>query len=118
MAKKRTRINILDEIVDEDEDGGFKVKLPESVCGNVRAMRLLYYRMGDFMADIGLVEGMVADVERRLTVLSFAIVGGYVQEIVREAKASARTQAKTPAPTWVRIPAKEAAKNSTKPGSK
>ncbi len=97
MAKKRTRINILDEIVDEDEEGGFKVKLPESIRGNLRVAHRLYHDVGDLMADLGLVEGLVHDVEQRLSVLSFAIVGDHVQKMVREAKASVKASAKNPA---------------------
>ncbi len=94
MAKKRTRMDVLDEIVQEDEEGGLKVRLPESVRGDLRVMRRLHHRVVDLMADIGLLEGLVHDVEARLTVLSFAIVGDYVTEMVREAKASSKTSAK------------------------
>lgn len=94
MAKKRTRLEMLSEIVQEDNKGGFKVTLPESVRTDLRVMRRLHHRVVDFMADHGLVKGLVHDVEMRLTVLSFAIVGDYVTEMVREAKASAKTSAK------------------------
>ncbi len=94
MAKKRTRMDVLDEIVQEDEEGGFKVRLPESVRGDLRVMRRLHHRVVDLMADIGLVKGLVHDVEARLSVLSFAIVGNYVTEMVREARASSKTPAK------------------------
>ena len=97
MAKKRTRMDVLNEIVQEDDKGGFKVRLPESVRGDLRVMRHLHHRVVDLMADIGLVEGLVHDVEGRLKVLSFAIVGDYVMEMVREARASSKTSPKAPA---------------------
>ena len=94
MAKKRSRLDLLSEIAQEDDEGGIKVRLPESVRDDLRVMRRLHHRVVDFMADHGLLEGLVHDVEARLTVLSFAIVGDYVTEMVREAKASAKTPAK------------------------
>lgn len=94
MAKRRTRLDRLSEIVDEDDEGGLKVKLPESVRGNLRVMRHLHHRVVDFMADHGFVDGIVHDVEMRLTVLSFAIVGDHVLEMVRDARASAKTSTK------------------------
>ena len=98
MPKKRSRMDVLSEIVQEDEEGGLKVRLPESVRGDLRVMRRLHHRMVDFMADHGLLEGLVHDVEARLTVLSFAIVGDYVTEMVREARAATSKPKESPAP--------------------
>ena len=95
MAKKRTRLDTIDEIV--EDTGGFKVKLPESVRGNVRVMRQLHRRVGDLMVDFGWVEVLVDEVEMQLSALSSAIVGEYVLEMVREAKASVKASAKKPA---------------------
>ena len=107
MAKKRTRLDVLSEIAQEDKEDGIKVTLPESVRSNLRVMRRLHHRVGDFMADHGFVEGLVHDVERRLTVLSFAIVGDYVTDLVREARVATRKRKGSPAP-----------KNGAKRGSK
>ncbi len=77
-------------MVQEDQAGGFKVTLPESVRGNLRVMRGLHHRVVDVMADHGLVEWLVYDVEARLATLSFVIVGDYVTDLIREAGADGK----------------------------
>ncbi len=87
---KRTGLNILNSIAEEDPEGGITVKLPESVRGNLRVMRWLHHRVVDVMADHGLVECLVHDVEARLGTLSFEIVGDYVTDLIREAGADGK----------------------------
>ncbi len=87
---KRTGLSTLNAMVQEDPEGGFKVTLPESVRGNLRVMRWLHHRVVDVMADHGLVEWLVYDVEARLATLSFVIVGDYVTDLIREAGADGK----------------------------
>ena len=87
---KRTGLNTLNAIAEEEPEGGLTVKLPESVRGNLRVMRWLHHRVVDVMADHGLVEWLVHDVETRLATLSFEIVGDYVTDLIREAGADGK----------------------------
>ena len=93
---KKTALEALDSIAlaDEEEVGDFKVKLPDSVRGNLRVMRWLHHRVVDVMADQGLVDWLVHDVEARLTSLRFEIVHYYVTDLLREARASVKTSTK------------------------
>jgi hypothetical protein len=61
-------------------------------------MRALHHRVVDVIADHGLVQWLVNDVETRLATLSYEIVGDFVTDLVREAKTAARKSAK-PDPT-------------------
>ena len=81
-------------IVQEDPEGGLTVTLPTSVHGNLPVVRGLYHRVVDVIADHGLVEWLVYDVETRLAALSEQIVDDFVTDLLREAKASARNSAK------------------------
>ncbi|UCC32350.1 MAG: hypothetical protein JSU86_08715, partial [Phycisphaerales bacterium] len=87
-------LDTLNSIAREDSEGGITVTLPECVRGNLRVMRWLHHRVVDVMADHGLVEWLVYDVEARLKTLSFEIVGDYVTDLVREAKVAAKKSAK------------------------
>ena len=97
---KRTGLDILNPIAREDPEGGMTVTLPECVRDDLNVMRWLHHRIGEVMADHGLVECLVHDVEMRLTTLSFDIVGDYVTGLVGEARASAITP-RRPTPSAV-----------------
>ncbi len=94
MAKKQTRLELVDEIACRNPKGGIRVTLPESVRADVRVVRHLHHRLVDLRADMGLVAAMVFDVEKGLTILSSVIVANYVTDMVREAKAPAKKSAK------------------------
>ena len=91
---KRTGLATPNSIVDEDPAGGLTVTLAQSVRDNLPVMRGLHHRVVDVMADRGLVQCLVYDVETRLAALSEQIVGDFVTDLVREARAGARKSAK------------------------
>ena len=91
---KRTGSATLNSIAEDDPEGGLTVTLPESVRNSLPVMRGLHHRVVDIIADHGLVEWLVHDVEMRLATLSWEIVGDFVTDLVREAKAGARKSAK------------------------
>ncbi len=93
MAKKRTGMGTLNDITREDEEGGIKVTLPESVRGNLALMRRLNHRVVDIIADRGFVEWLVHDVERRLAVLSADVMHDFTTALVREARSGPRREA-------------------------
>ena len=99
MAKKRTGLGTLNDVAREDEEGGIKVTLPESVRGNLGLMRRLNHRVVDIIADHGFVDWLVHDVERRLAVLSADVMFDLTTTLIREARAappSAKPGAKRP----------------------
>lgn len=63
--------------------------LPECVHSNLCVMRWLHHRVVDLMADHGLVEWLVHDVEMRLRTLTLEVVDDYLTDLVREAKTAA-----------------------------
>ena len=87
---KRTGLATLNSIAQEDPEGGLTVTLPKSVRNSLPVMRGLHHRVVDVMGDHGLVEWLVHDVETRLATLSYEIVGDFVTDLVREARAAAR----------------------------
>ena len=91
---KRTGLATLNSIAERDPKGGLTVTLPKSVRDSLPVMRGLNHRVVDVIADHGLVEWLVVDVEMRLTTLSCHIVGDFVTDLVRQAKAGARKSAK------------------------
>ena len=95
---KRTGLATLNSIAEDHPDGGLKVTLPESVRDSLPVMRALHHRVVDVIADHGLVQWLVNDVETRLATLTYEIVGDFVTDLVREAKAAARKSPK-PDPT-------------------
>ena len=88
MAKKRTGLGTLNAVAREDDEGGIKVTLPESVRGNLGLMRRLNHRVVDIIADYGFVDWLVHDVERRLTVLSADVMCDFTTALVRAARAA------------------------------
>ena len=98
MAKKLPSFKELDSIVHEDPEGGPSLTLPESVRGNVGVVRYIHDQLVDFMSNHRLAKSLLHDMEMRLTVLSFAIVGEYVIDLVRQARAATRKPKKSKAP--------------------
>ncbi len=98
MAKKRTGLGTLNDVAREDEEGGIKVTLPESVRGNLGLMRRLNHRVVDIIADYGFVDWLVHDVESRLAVLSTDVMHDFTKALVREARSApaAKPVAKRP----------------------
>ena len=94
MAKKRTGMGTLNEIAREDEEGGIKVTLPESVRGNLALMRRINHRIVDIIADHGFVDWLVHDVERRLAVLSTDVMYDFTTALVREARTATKQSEK------------------------
>lgn len=90
MAKKRIDTDTLNPITREDDDGGIKVTLPDSVRGNLRLMRRIHHRVVDIMADYGFVDFLVHDVEARLGILSADITCDFVKDLIREARAQGK----------------------------
>lgn len=88
MAKKRTGMGTLNGVTREDEEGGIKVTLPESVRGNLGLMRRLNHRVVDIIADYGFVDWLVHDVEGRLAVLSTDVMHDFTKALVREARSA------------------------------
>ncbi len=82
---KRTGLNILNSIAEEDPDGGYAVKLPESVGDDLEIMRKMAHRMVDEVADRGLLSWLLHTVENNLGTLADDIIGEFVLNLVNEA---------------------------------
>ncbi len=69
----------------EDPDGGYVVKLPESVGDDLEVMRKMAHRMVDEVADRGLLSWLLHTVETNLGALTEDIIGEFVFNLVNEA---------------------------------
>ena len=76
-----------DPIAVYNPEGGYTIHLPDSIRKNLAAMRRLNHQMVDLIADYGLIDWLVHDVEMRLMTLADDILGDFVLALVRNAKA-------------------------------
>ena len=69
----------------EDPDGGYTVRLPDSVRDDLEIMRKVAHRMVDEVADRGLLSWLPHTVENNLGALTDDIIGDFVLNLVNEA---------------------------------
>ncbi len=82
----------------EDRDGGYDVKLPESVGDDLEVMRKVAHRMVDEVADRGLLSWLLHTVETNLGALTDDIIGEFVLNLVNEATGKKDVPAKPVGP--------------------
>lgn len=83
MAKTKTKE--VNPIAVEDPDGGYAIKLPESVRDDLEIMRRVAHRMVDEVADRGLLTWLLHTVEENIGTLTDDIIGEFVLNLVNEA---------------------------------
>lgn len=81
----RIKTKAVNPIAVEDRDGGYAVKLPESVGDDLEVMRKVAHRMVDEVADRGLLGWLLHTVEENLGALADDIIGEFVLSLVNEA---------------------------------
>ena len=69
----------------EDPDGGYAVRLPDSVRDDLEIMRKVAHRVVDEVADRGLLSWLPHTVENNLATLADDIIGEFVLNLVNEA---------------------------------
>ena len=82
-----------------DPEGGYTIHLPDSIRKNLAAMRQLNHQMVDLIADYGLIDWLVHDVEMRLMTLADDILGDFVLALVKNAKAGKHGRKTSPGKT-------------------
>jgi len=82
----------------EDPDGGYTVKLPDSVRDDLEIMRKVAHRMVDEVADRGLLSWLPHTVENNLGALTDDIIGEFVLNLVNEATGKKEVPAKPVGP--------------------
>ena len=83
MAKTKAKEANL--IAVEDPNGGYTVKLPESVRDDLEIMRRVAHRMVDEVAERGLLNWLLHTVEENLGALTDDIIAEFVLNLISEA---------------------------------
>ena len=96
MPEMKTKA--VNPIAVEDPDGGYTVKLPDSVRDDLEIMRKVAHRMVDEVADRGLFSWLAHTVENNLATLTDDIIGEFVLNLVNEATGKKEVPAKPVGP--------------------
>ena len=88
-----------DPIAVYNPEGGYTIHLPDSIRKNLAAIRRLNHQMVDLIADYGLIDWLVDDVEMRLMTLADDILGDFVLALVKNAKGGNHIRKTSPGTT-------------------
>ena len=99
MAKKKKNKTAQTQYAEGDDNYEVALHLPKSVRGNMRLLSQLHARVGELMADHGLGESIVEDMEVCLRMLSGRVMAEYVNDMFRKTIAADEARRRTAATT-------------------